>query len=70
MNSSGHSEELWLLILRIKMIVSIQTHTGSCRLSLENEVCWQGFGSRDIYRDGFFEKLLEAPPMTDRTDAR
>ncbi|KAK4827150.1 LOW QUALITY PROTEIN: hypothetical protein QYF61_015104 [Mycteria americana] len=30
---------------------------------------WQGFGSREGYRDGFCEKLLEASPMSDRANA-
>ena len=31
---------------------------------------WQGFGSSESYRGGFFcEKLLEASPMSDRANA-
>ena len=30
---------------------------------------WQGFGSGGGYRGGFCEKLLEAPPVSDRASA-
>ena len=30
---------------------------------------WQGFGSGRGYRGGFCEKLLEAPPVSDRANA-